>query len=290
MGGGFYSEEERYSRATDAGYYTSSRDDIFTQNKQREIHSSMNPTQAHIREARDSDDHPESVPIIVGLDFTGSMGHIPHHLIKDGLPTLMGGIIQNGVPDAQLLFLGIGDHEVDDAPLQVGQFEASDELIDQWLTRSWLEGGGGGNDGESYLLAWYFAAKHTFTDSFEKRNKKGYLFTIGDEPSLRILPSRAINKVMGLNDQVSYGDRELLEMAQEKYHVYHIHMGPRDDWRGSWTYWNNLLGENCIQVSRDADVATIIKNKIVELENSEVGSTNVTSDDNSEEGAINFGF
>ncbi|STD12570.1 hypothetical protein [Chryseobacterium carnipullorum] len=39
----------------------------------------------------------------------------------------MGGIIQGGVPDPALLFLGIGDHECDAYSLQVGQFESGDE-------------------------------------------------------------------------------------------------------------------------------------------------------------------
>ena len=66
-------------------------------------------------------------------------------------------IIQSGIKDPQVLFLAIGDHECDTSPLQVGQFESSDELLEHWLTHVWLEGGGGGNRGESYALAWHFA-------------------------------------------------------------------------------------------------------------------------------------
>ena len=85
------------------------------------------------------------------------MGHVPHALVQDGLPHIMETILKKGVEDPQVLFLAIGDHTCDEAPLQVGQFESSDELLDRWLTDVYLEGHGGGNDGESYMLAWYFA-------------------------------------------------------------------------------------------------------------------------------------
>lgn len=38
-----------------------------------------------IRECRDSEEHPESLPIIIALDVTGSMGMVPHSLITGGL-------------------------------------------------------------------------------------------------------------------------------------------------------------------------------------------------------------
>jgi hypothetical protein len=40
------------------------------------------------------------------------MGRIPHDLVKVGLPNMMGGIIEHGIPDPQILFLGIGDHMI----------------------------------------------------------------------------------------------------------------------------------------------------------------------------------
>jgi hypothetical protein len=45
-----------------------------------------------------------SIPIIVALDVTGSMGRIPHDLAKVGLPNMMGGIIEHGIPRPQILF------------------------------------------------------------------------------------------------------------------------------------------------------------------------------------------
>ena len=167
MGGGTYSSTTRHERAVTSGYYSKPKEEIF---KQREINNAMNPYGISIRESRDSVEHPNSLAIILALDVTGSMGSIPHHLVKDGLPDIMQGIIDKGLKDPQLLFLAIGDHECGDkAPLQVGQFESSDELLDKWLTDVFLEGGGGSNEGESYLLAWYFASLHTSIDCLEKR-------------------------------------------------------------------------------------------------------------------------
>jgi hypothetical protein len=151
MGSTRYDIDARYDRARKAGYGTKSAGEIFTQNAKRQAHPSMIPHGVAFRESRDSEVHPHSVPIILGLDVTGSMGHIPYELIREGLPKLMGGIIQGGVPDPALLFLGIGDHECDNYPLQVGQFESGDEELDMWLTRTYIESGGGGNGGESYL-------------------------------------------------------------------------------------------------------------------------------------------
>ena len=142
MGYTSYSVEDRADRAITSGYYTKSASDIFTQSKVQKIHESMNPKGIKFRECLDSDAHPNTVPIIISLDVTGSMRRIPHELVKDGLPKLMGTLLQNGVKDASLLFTAIGDHECDSYPLQVGQFESGDKELDLWLTRTYLEGGG----------------------------------------------------------------------------------------------------------------------------------------------------
>lgn len=263
MGGSSYSFSSRTTRSISEGYLTKSTDEIFEQNRKRMIHESMEPKKANLRESRDSNTHPNSVPIILALDVTGSMGRIPHHLVKEGLPKMMANIIQKGVLDPQILFLAVGDHETDRYPLQCGQFESGDEELDLWLTRTYIEGGGGPNGAESYSLAWYFGANHTVTDSFEKRGQKGFIFTIGDEPCLKTLPNNVINEIMGVRPQSSYSDKDLLAQAQEKYNVYHLHImegsaGPR-----SLSYWKDLLGQNCVEIKNYQDVGNVLAEIVV---------------------------
>jgi hypothetical protein len=257
MGGGLYSIDNRSVRATSLGYATKSAHEIFTQ---RSINNAMNPLGIKVRESRDSAEHPKSLAIILALDVTGSMGSVPHHLVKDGLPNIMGSIIQKGMPDPQLLFLAIGDHECDQSPLQVGQFESSDELLDKWLTDVYLEGGGGGNAGESYLLAWYFASFHTSIDCFEKRKEKGFLFTIGDEPTLKGIPKSRLQNIMGDGQYDNFSATVLFDKAREKYNVYHLHI--RETGAGSRQEtidgWKQLIGDNLVLVERHEDVSRII--------------------------------
>jgi hypothetical protein len=245
------------------GYYTKSSTEIFTS---KQINNAMNPHGVVVRESRDSKEHPNSLAICLALDVTGSMGTIPHHLVKDGLPTIMEKIMQKGIKDPQLLFLGIGDHECDRSPLQVGQFESSDELLDKWLTTIYLEGGGGGNDGESYLLAWYFAGYRTAIDCFEKRKQKGFLFTIGDEPCLKEVPKHSINEIMGDGQYENFTAHALLEKAQTMYNVYHILVKQTSAGSRPQTLagWRQIISDNLIIADRYEDIPELIASKIIE--------------------------
>lgn len=276
MGNSSYSSSSRSTRYMSMGYDNMSREEVFSQSKERKAHKEMKPNGVSVRECRDSEAHPNATPIQLYLDVTGSMGHIPHQMMKDGLPTLMGTLIQSGVPDAALLFGAVGDHECDRDPLQVGQFESGDEELDMWLTRTYLEGGGGGNEGESYLLGWYFAANHTATDAWDKRKQKGFVFTVGDEPVLKSVPISAIKEIMGDTavGQANWSAIELLSLAQEKNHVFHIFIehGHRrlDD------AWKQLLGSNLIVISDHNDVPKVIAQKVMETLGGQPVSVNVT--------------
>lgn len=257
MGAGSYSMHSRMTRSKDLGYMSKSREEIFTQ---RKIKNEMDPSGVQLRESRDSDEHPNSVPIILALDVTGSMGNIPHQLVKEGLPTIMSSIIQNGIRDPQLLFLGIGDHETDRAPLQVGQFESNDELLDKWLTDVYLEGGGGANGGESYLLAWYFAGLFTQHDAMKKRNEKGFLFTIGDEPNLSSFPKNEMENLMGPGNHETLSAEDLLVKASKLYNVYHLHI--KETYAGSMNStiieWKQKLGDHLIEVDSHEEIPSVI--------------------------------
>lgn len=277
MGYASYSTSNR--AVSTAMYQSMSVDDTFTQNAKRETHSEMDPDGIVLRESHDSDEHPNTVPIQIYLDVTGSMGHIPHDMIKTGLPTLVGTLIQNGVKDPALMFGAIGDHECDQFPLQVAQFESGDTELDMWLTRTFLEGGGGGNAGESYLLAWYFAAYHTRTDAWDNRGKKGYIFTIGDEPSLDNLPENAVKEIMGESAvaQGSYNINDLLDKAGERNHVYHISL--EHSYRSTDASWKQMLGDHCIIVKDYKEIPVIISKIILEEENGSVFVENLTNGD-----------
>ena len=142
--------------------------------------------------------------------------------------------------------------------------------MDLWLGRTYLEGGGGGNEGESYSLAHYFAAHHTVTDAWQKRGQKGLLITIGDEPSLKSYPTRAIKEVMGTAamQAVGFTDQEALEAAQKQWEVYHIN--PRDDgsesrnrWRDAKGYWSQLLGQNYIGTGNYEEIPKLVTDLII---------------------------
>lgn len=257
MGHASYSVEDRSVRASFSGYDTKSAQEIF---KRKSINNAMDPHGINIRESRDSNEHPNSLAIVLALDVTGSMGSIPHFLVKEGLPRIMDNIIQRGIKDPQLLFLGIGDHECDNSPLQVGQFESGDELLDKWLTDIYLEGGGGANYGESYLLAWYFAGKHTSIDCFEKRKQKGFLFTVGDEPTLKEIPSYVLKRIMGDGQYNNSTAINLLDIAREKYNVYHLHIkqGSNGNNQECMDGWKQLMKDNLVIVDRKEDVSNII--------------------------------
>ena len=243
MGGGYYSYSDASTRSYKLRSSNVSREEIF---HNRKMDKDMD-IKGKVRESCDGVDHPKSFPIIIALDVTGSMGIVPENLIKEGFPEIMKKIMDEGVEDPQVCFVGIGDHYTDDAPVQVGQFESSDELTEKWLKAIWLEGHGGGNGGESYQLAYYFAARHTKIDSFIKRNKKGVLITIGDDACHGVIDERTAKTLFG-DGEKDVTTSEILEEVKKTWDVYHInlmdYLGQHDYVR---TNWKNLLGDHCIE-------------------------------------------
>jgi hypothetical protein len=222
------------------------------------VHPALDPRDAR-RESRDSAEHPQSLAIAVLFDVTGSMRHVPRGL-QAKLPQLLGLLLRQGyVEHPQIMFGAIGDATCDRAPLQVGQFE-SDNRMDEDLGRVLLEGGGGGQKTESYELAMYFMARHTWIDCHEKRGKRGYLFIIGDEMAYPRVKRDEVHQVIGSRLP---GDIPASSMAAEllrKWDTYFIlpeaaSYGGDADVLASW---RALLGQNVIQLAdTDAVCETI---------------------------------
>src|SRR6185369_9756018 len=149
-------------------------------------------------------------------------GAIPRLLASEQLPKFMKVLSDCKLPDPQLLFVAVGDATSDRAPLQVGQFESTAELMDQWLTWSYLEGGGGGSGEESYELALYFLAQHTEMDCSLKRKKKGYLFMTGDENPYPVLSRHVVDAVVGDRLDEDLKVEEVVALLQESFAPFFI--------------------------------------------------------------------
>lgn len=221
----------------------------------RSLKPDLDPRNIKVRESVDSALNPQSTPIIVALDETGSMGKIPELLIKGPLGTFIEEIYaRKPVTDPHLMFMGVGDAFSDQAPLQVTQFEADLRIADQ-LADIYLEGNGGGNHSESYHLPWYFAGLRTRIDSMIKRNKKGYLFTVGDERVPPALTAGQIKRILGDDVERDYTAAELLALAERNYHVFHIIVEQGGECSSTsgreqvFEGWRQLLGERAIPLS-----------------------------------------
>jgi len=244
MGRGYWTSDNwrSFSTAKVAGKGTAG---IYTA---KTIDTRFDPKNA-VRESCDSDEHPNSTPIILGLDVTGSMSRILNVMAEKIGLVMEETYKRNPVPDPQILFSAIGDSVYDRYPLQVTQFE-SDIRIAEQLTQVYFEKGGGGNNFESYPLTWYFAANHTKTDQFEKRGKKGYIFTFGDDGYPEKLTREEIKKIFGDDVEADIPVEQVLKQVQKKYEVWHFCMEQGGSYRErDLDKWQKLLGERAVRIS-----------------------------------------
>jgi hypothetical protein len=246
---------------------TTSAKEVF---RRGSIADALNPKGIAIRESRDSADNPASTPLLVALDVTGSMGSIAHALAKEGLGTLFEAILdRKPITDPHIAFAAVGDVNVDSAPFQISQFEADARIIEQ-LTSIYVEGGGGGNEFESYDLPWYFAGYHVAHDAMEKRGRKGYLFTVGDERAPRAATAAQIKAVFGDDLAEDLTAAQMLEAAQRLFHVFHVVVKEgsayRYDGRGVDASWHALLGQRVIPLDDYTKLAEVVVSAIQVVE------------------------
>ncbi|MEO8924607.1 MAG: VWA domain-containing protein [Caldimonas sp.] len=251
MGQGSYSHAAHSALLADRAARPAS--EVF---RQRGVHNLMDPRGLKMRESRDSADHPASLGIVFALDVTGSMGEIPRLLASRDLPHFMKLLGDCGVTDPQLLFMAIGDATSDRAPLQVGQFESTAELMDQWLTWSYLEGGGGGTGSESYELVFYALAQHTDLDCWDKRKKRGYLFMTGDELPYPLVSRHQIEALFGEKLDEDIPIEEVIAAAAESYHLFFLipDLARRQRCEPRWL---QLLGDHVVCMESADDTCAV---------------------------------
>ena len=204
--------------------------------KARRLSAVLDPKNV-MRECRDSEEHPNTLPVILALDVTGSMGGSAVKVAQK-LNDIMTELYNDpNVQDIEFYIMGIGDLYCDDAPIQISQFE-SDIRIAEQLDELYFEGGGGGNSYESYTAAWYMGVNHCDLDCW-KRGQKGIIITMGDELPNPYLPKNGrycgLAEATGDKLQDDVLTEDLYKQVTEKFDVYHISI---DDKESSYS-WNN---------------------------------------------------
>lgn len=236
------------TRGMDAITY-STLDYLSTQEafRSRTLHPDLNPKNV-MRECLDTSEHPNTIPVILALDVTGSMGRAATEVSKK-LGIIMESIYNSdNVSDVEFCVMAIGDLYCDRAPVQMSQFE-SDVRIAEHLDKVWFEGGGGGNAHESYTAAWYMGLNHCKLDCW-KRGQRGIIITMGDEQINPCLYRSELARFIGDSSQTDVKTADLYRQVKEKFDVHHISI---DDPSSCYSRYNRngdidrswaILGEN----------------------------------------------
>ena len=265
MGGGSWTRDKFVSYSvsrgmdvSDSGVITGaySNQEFF---KARHLDAALDPKNV-IRECCDSEEHPNTFPVILALDVTGSMGEAAVEVAKQ-LNVLMTNLYEK-VKDVEFMIMGIGDLAYDRFPIQASQFE-SDIRIAEQLDKVYFEFGGGGNAFESYTSAWYFGLNNTKLDCWD-RGRKGLIITMGDELCNPYLPKEPLQQVLGASVQADVDTKELYQQAIEKFDLYHINvLHGRNQLSGLESSWQEVIGDQCFKSVSLDDVAKAIEDIIV---------------------------
>ena len=129
MGGGYWKRDDfaRYSAGmgrkvrSDGHIDTSGMRSAQDMYRARGLSPDLDPYKV-TRECCDSEEHPQTVPVILALDVTGSMGGA---LLKtaSSLGVIMQDILDK-YKDVEFMIMGIGDLSYDRGPIQISQFES----------------------------------------------------------------------------------------------------------------------------------------------------------------------
>lgn len=254
-----------------------SEQDVF---KQKNLHASLNPKNV-MRECCDTEEHPNTIPVILALDVTGSMGSASLEVAKKLNPIMEN--LYKEVKDIEFCIMGIGDMRYDYCPVQISQFE-SDIRIAENVDNIYHEHGGGGNNFESYSMAWYMGLNHTKLDCWN-RGKKGIIITLGDETLNPYIPRignyTSIINFIGDELQGDIETQDLYKEASQKFDIYHIHVN--HGWSSSKrendarSTFGGIIGENHFKVATLETLSDVIVDIIINACDNDNVNTEINS-------------
>jgi hypothetical protein len=132
--------------------------------------------------------------------------------------------------------------------------------MDDDLDKIYVEGHGGGQIHETYELAHYFFLHHTSTDCWDKRQKRGYFFTMGDEAPYDTIRAEHVKRLIGDTLQADIPTSEVVRALEERYNVFHIIVeeGSYPNNAAVEGAWRKLLGERVLKLENQNSVAELI--------------------------------
>jgi len=291
MGGGTYSDDIYRSAAT-TRKLTGEDDFAYTATAAatKQIHPTLDPKRINAKpfgklESRDSAEHPESNAVLMCFDVTGSN----YTRAKDAqqrltnLMTLLGKYLA----DPQVAIAANDDFKVEPkGAVQISDFE-SDNRIDESIRNIWLVNNGGGNDGESYTLLLYAAARKTVLDCFEKRGKKGYMFMYADEPFYgkggyghgehrKVVEKSEVKAVFGDDIEADIPLADIIEEVKEKYNLYII--WPECGYAHAREQYIELFGEDNVVTSQHPNLICELVASIVGLNEQKITAEDAVDD------------
>lgn len=261
MGGGYWSADDyaattarKVASGTTFGY-----DRYARTTGTLEPHAGLDPfkvvNSSGVIESRDNPEHPNSIPILLGLDQTGSMGSVPR-VIQTKLKEVFSLLNLRGyVEDPQISIAAYGDTYADPirTTVQISAFE-SDNRIDENLDNLLLYGNGGSNNGETMSGIWYMMSK-VESDAWEKRGKKGYAFFVADEISFDLTPEQVKGFCGDAQPTAPLTVKELAASLQETWEVFILLINNRvAKNQRSEKFYSDLFGIDHVLVVEDPDV------------------------------------
>lgn len=155
-------------------------------------------------------------PIIVGIDCTGSMADWPAEIF-DRLP-LFCQTLAKYRPDVEISFSVIGDAYSDRFPLQTADF-GKGPALDEYLNAFYPEGGGGGQNRETYELWAYYMLKHAETPNAVSP----FMIIMGDEAYYDTVSHDQVKHYTGEDVKEDVDSRSVWNLLKQRYNIFLLH-------------------------------------------------------------------